>query len=162
MVNHKEKPNYLVMASPEPYELGGNLKTLPHHLTLMPWFTTRDPQSVVIPEIRYAIARSRELEIVGQDEAWFGRNNDILVRRVGRSATILDAHNRLLDALSIIGGEPVDNYVGENYNPHMTHKPTRQLAEGETLTLDTAQLVIRDTDGSKKIISDMRFGQSGR
>lgn len=136
------KGEYIVVSTLDQIE-PGVIPRIPRHVTLLPWFTMEtanlDNVSFRIEEIA---AHYTQLAISGGEEAYFGPNEDILVRHVEQGKDELGRlHRELLRATRLVGANQTSKYIGSRYNPHVTKQPDGWIGRQETVTLRGLQLV---------------------
>lgn len=139
--------NVMVVAFVKQNPLPSAFRDWPLHITLIPpWI---EMESKDIDEAQRLLQRIAQaylpLEVTGVEEALFGASKNIPVTRV-ESEDLHSIHNKLLESFtSMQASDQHFNHmwVGDDYNPHVTHQGENTLAVGETFTLDSLSLIER-------------------
>ncbi len=138
-------PEKLIIASLEPIKVGQTFDSLPLHVTLMPWFEISDHNTKTLYGYLGTIARKQDfLELIGEDEAMFGPDENVPVRRLA-DANIRQMHRDI--ELAVRWSEGVacnSDYIREKYQPHVSHTNGRSFERGRTVKLSAMQVVDRD------------------
>lgn len=144
-----------VFASLEPLKKGDQFDKFPLHVTLMPWFDMPHERSF-INYIQNLAAHTAPVEIEGGEEALFGPDKEVRVRKLARAGTLYAMHNTLHTTVKKLDGTVRESsYVGEAYVPNVTYQCDRGLDEGEKLILDRIQLIRGATDGPRSVVADL-------
>jgi len=106
----------------------------PLHVTLTPPVQLSDEAAgSFVHSLENELASVRPFTIVGGEEDQFGpHETPVRVRKLVRSAEILDLHMRALHALADVTDAVDMTYVGKNYRPHSTYLGDYGLEEHET------------------------------
>jgi hypothetical protein len=144
----------IVVHSIDKEPVGANLgDSIPLHMTMLHWFVSgRQVQEIdgTIPKIASGIG---SLTVAATQEDLFGPNRDVPVMRIERTQRLLGIHLLLADAMRDLGCKLEERWTGEaNWNPHVTHKPGRQLQPGDTLTVDSLDLIRMEQATKNRII----------
>lgn len=140
----------LIVATLEPVEVGQKFKKLPLHVTMMPWLKVDREKEDELDGYLKVIARKLDnIYVVGQDEAMFGPEYDTRVRLVVDSV-LRSVHFDILAAANWTEATYDEEYVGENYIPHVSYTDEKRLAEGEIASVAAMQVFGRERWPRKK------------
>lgn len=143
-----------IIASLEPLKKGDEFEQFPVHVTLMTWFSM-PRERVFMNKLQNFAYTYGPQEIAGGDEAMFGKEADIRVRKLGRSGALYAMHADLLAMIRGLDGEVWSGgFVGDDYIPHVTYQEGRGLSEGEAVTLSRIQLISGDETGPRRVVAD--------
>ncbi|MGH7218438.1 MAG: hypothetical protein ACREGE_03310 [Candidatus Microsaccharimonas sp.] len=151
----------LITSSLDPINEGDVFpKGLPRHVTIWQYFKLPDFRREAFAEqVGSAVQGFSPLEILGIDNAEFGPNNDVPVRRVqtlGSGATLIALHAVLGEIIQRNDGEIRNpEWAFENFNPHITYVEGRAIQEGELARLSTVELVEVNPTSKDKIIRNV-------
>lgn len=136
----------MVLASLEGEVEPGRMREFPPHLTIVPWFDLSQDLAGNLEQNLFVLAnRTKPLEIIGEDEAYFARNGEARVRRLGDVAMLRRFHHEVVAITEVCGGQFVDEtYMNAHYNPHVSAWDGGSFAEGERVTLTHLQLAGKD------------------
>lgn len=147
----------LLTSSLVPVEVGQDIAKSRHPwVTLQQYFTIPEYQMPAFTEkVGRAVEAFSPIDIEGADEAEFGPNNDVRVRRItalGEGATLAALHTVLGEIIEHHQGDMRNpEWAFEGYNPHITYTDNRALEEGERTTLQTVELVAKNEYNNKII-----------
>lgn len=127
---------------------------LPRHVTIWQDFTLPDAQlDDFIIDAEGVIKGFLPLEFIGADEALYGPENTVPVRRVtalGRGATAIALHTVLGISIARHDGTPRNpEWAYEGYNPHVTYVDGKALDKNEYVRLGTVELIQRLPENPK-------------
>lgn len=126
----------------------GRRRALPAHLTMLGWFNLEQAHvSNLERNLAHFAPRTSPLEIVGQDEALYGPDGNVRVRKVGDAAILRALHRNILAIAEACGGElepESADYVGQHYNPHVSDWDGGGFGHEERKTLTHLQLASKD------------------
>lgn len=144
------KESLLLVGTLEPVEIGDVFVSTPAHVTILPWISLLPGQQEVFDHmVPQAINGYLPLEIIGEQEALFGPQNDLLVRKISSTAIHL-LHNELLGIATVLGAEMRETWTGPNYAPHVTYKGENGIEQGQRIILDSLQLFSRVSKASQR------------
>lgn len=144
-----------VIASLEPLKKGDQFEDFPLHVTLMTWFDM-PREHVFLNQLQNFAHRYGSQAIEGGDEAMFGPEGNIRVRKLGRSGALHAMHDELHSMIVKLEGEVWSGgYVGEDYIPHVTYRGDKGLEKGEPAVLERIQLIRGDEKGPRYVVSDL-------
>lgn len=156
------RESLLVVATLEPVEPGVIFEKgvkLPPHMTLLPWFELLENQTHRFSLTLTRLAgRYSPLQIKGGEEAYFGPQEDIPVRKLIADQAIFQAHHELIRLVATFGAQTDPRWSGDNYTPHVTHTDKHELQEGDVVTLSAMQLFSRNAKGDKILHSQHALG----
>lgn len=151
-------PELLFTSSVDPIKEGQRFAgQLPRHVTLWQYFRLQNEQcNALIAQTAAVVDEFSPMTIQGGERALFGPENNVPVRRVislGRGAMLAMLHDELGVVLEH-NHATVKNpeWAYENYRPHMTYVDGRALEEGEQATLQTLELIEKDSSTKNKIV----------
>lgn len=145
-----KKESLLLVGTLEPVEIGEVFDSTPAHVTILPWLSLQTGQQEVFDHmVPQVIGDYLPLEITGEQEALFGQQNDLRVRKVGSKAMHL-LHNELLGMATSLGVEMRDVWIGSDYAPHVTYKGEKGIEQGQKIVLESLQLFSRESEDSKR------------
>lgn len=148
----------LIVATLEPVEVGQRFKKLPMHVTMMPWLNIDSRKEAEFDRYMKVIARKLDnIYIAGQDEAMFGPEYDTRVRLVVDSV-LRSVHFDILAAADWAKATYDEEYVGENYVPHVSYTQEKRFAEGEIASVSAMQVINRGRWPRKKKKVDGVYG----
>ena len=116
-----EHPAEMMMAAPlSTVQVGERFRSLPPHITLLPWFKL--PETSSWETLRERIEDDIELDrfgktIVGGFEH-FGPDQNIRVARLG--GVMFSVHAKIYATVKAEGGVFDETYAGLSWNPHIT------------------------------------------
>lgn len=110
----------------------------PLHITLIPWFKTVDEQAV-IESIKRALGAIPSFELTVGSDTMFGETS---VSLIADPEPIVDLHNVLLEtvAQNVVFSQ-MPNWIGNEYQPHITHHDDSRLADGQKVTVKDVTVV---------------------
>lgn len=124
---------------------------LPLHMTLVHWFESNAQPEELINTVQASIQAAQPLNLIVEHEAMFGENNTVRVNRVGRTPDLYEFHNKLVDNLSLLNvRHTAPQWVRTGWQPHVTHKGARHLAQGSKFTCNSVSIVASDNAGHGK------------
>jgi hypothetical protein len=156
---------YLVVLPVEPFTRGRSHPTgqsLPLHCTVMHWFRLH-------PEVSFAALNNKltvlacwvetgSIELVSQEPALFGPENDVPVHVLERNERLNLLHTELLLFLASIKSAPEQRkWVGAGYRPHVT-STDKAFAPGQKYVSKHLVLVERGGDKNKIVTAGYRLG----
>lgn len=134
--------DYIIVGCLDSFD-GSDIQRIPRHVTLVPWFSI-DVTHIGSLESALAqvVMRHAPFVVWGDEEAYFGPDNDVQVRRVKMTNEMTRLHSELLDAVEQTGGSVRRRqYVGDNYQPHVSKQSDGYLDADEEVIVDKIQLV---------------------
>lgn len=146
----REQEKFLIAATLDPVERGQDFTDVPH-MTVLRWFT----KPAQWPEFRGNIATLFDRpnvfgRPVGGDHALYGPDKDIAVRE------LIDVspwpYIGMIASVRKRGGLFIDEDYAEEYLPHVTDTPSRQVEEGELVHFSSIAIVRRDAQRTKEEI----------
>lgn len=152
----------ILMGALEIMERDATFEQFPLHVTLQPWFSIGEDRRQVFDNnfrnFMYEQIQDRPpIAIVGGEEALFGPNQDVRVRRLaGDIGRLKVFHNGSADLIEQSGGE-LSNYVRTQYAPHVTYRGGKGLEEGERAVIPAIQWVELAESGLKKVVRQWVF-----
>ena len=150
-------------SSLEPLHKGDQFKDWPLHVTVVPWFQVnlyRAFENALGNKIHslspVQITGSSEivpLRTVGGDEALFGPEEDVRVRKLRDIGALASLHDTLLSMIERFDGQLEDTtYTGTHYVPHVTFlEDGRGIEEGERVELPGMQLISKGPESVKTV-----------
>lgn len=133
--------------------LGEYLESWPLHVTLIPPFFEipdgyRDDFDACI---QYVANSTDPLQVAGEEEVMLGSSHNVRARRVG-GAGLKRLHLDLLGAVEFAADHRKINrdFTGELYNPHVSFRADKGIAEGEIVQINQI-LLAAEQDGKKYI-----------
>lgn len=152
----------LITSSLDPINEGDVFpKGLPRHVTIWQYFQLPDFRREAFAEQigRAVEGFSPQWIVGGENDATFGPDNDVLVRRVhtlGHGATIRTLHAVLGEIIQRNDGVVRNpEWAFENFNPHITYVDGQALQENELAKLSTVELVEVTPPSKDKIIRNV-------
>jgi 2'-5' RNA ligase len=135
----------------------GVIPKVPRHVTIVPWFRLGSHEAGNLKnELRGVSGRHEKPMITGADVAYFGPDSDVLVRELESDEALNRLHADCLAAVVACNGIiRRQEYIGANYDPHVSKQADGWLQEGETVELQSIQLVeaIESPRGKRNIIA---------
>ena len=125
-------------------------------MTLVHWFQSSTPHEQIVSTVKTVVSGQAPLQLVVEKEDLFGENKDVLVNRVSRTDELLQLHNKLVWSLEEIGVVHTNNdWVGDGWNPHVTHKAKSKLLPNDTFIVDSVSIVCSDDfkHGQRKLLA---------
>jgi 2'-5' RNA ligase len=145
----------LIVSMLEPVESGQQFESLPLHVTLMPWFEiTQESASTLNRYLRVLAKKTDTLELEGEEEVMFGKDEDVRVRKLAAS-TLRFVHFEILDAISRSGGRCQSPYIAENYNPHVSFVEGESIGQGEIVEVHALQVIEREPKTRVRTVTDI-------
>lgn len=151
-----ERRSLLVVGLLQPEEITQTSysEKLPPHVTLLPWiemFGTQTPR--FLDTISRLAARTSPFTIKGGEEALFGPDHDILVRRLIANTALLKVHNDLVQLASTFGAQVRNQeWAGEGFAPHVTATEDFVLQEGKEIVIPALQTFSRIPSSPEKVL----------
>lgn len=144
---------YLLTSSIDPIKKGEQYEdSLPRHVTVQQWFTLGYERAFHNALQNYATTLT-PFEIIGDDEALFGPNNDVPVRKVRNIGRLAAVHTQTKELLEKFGGSlRRPEWAGTGYNPHVTYVDGIAIDRDETVTLKNIELIKRDEGSTVKTV----------
>lgn len=144
-----------IISSLEPLKKGDEFSEFPLHVTLMTWFDMSHKEAFT-HQLQNFAARNATQAVIGGEEAMFGPNNDIRVRKLGTAGSLYAMHVDLLDMVTKLDGKVWSGgYVGEDYIPHVTYQGDHGLEEGDVARLSHIQLISGDETGPRTVLANL-------
>lgn len=142
---------FLLTSSLEPIKKGQQFEgALPLHLTIQQWFTLEYERAFQNALQNY-VGTVSPFEVIGDEEALFGPENNVSVRRVRNVGKLAIVHAKTKELLEQFGGELLrPEWAGAGYNPHVTYVGDRGIGENEPVLLKTIELIKRDEGSALK------------
>src|SRR3990167_990011 len=145
----------LIVSTLEPVEIGQQFNSLPLHVTLMPWFEiTQESASTLNRYLNVIAKKTDNIELKGEEEAMFGENEDVRVRKLAAS-TLRLVNFDILAAINWSGGMCQSPYIAENYNPHVSFVDDNSIAQGEVVDVHALQVFERDPQTRARTVTDV-------
>lgn len=152
---------FAIISSLEPLQRGDTFESWPLHVTVMTWFSLPTHQERAFDNaLRNRMHDIKPFEVTGAKQELFGPDSDVPVRLLGRVGMLGSLHNQILPVIERMSGEIIpenSDFVGDGYRPHITDQPHGRFGEGETVLLDSMQLISGDTDGPRKVLETYNF-----
>lgn len=93
------------------------------------------------------------------EEALFGPEHDVPVVRLERTQGLLDVHLGLLALAEYLDARLDTRWVGEDkWNPHVTHQLEGRLQVGDKVRVDGLDLITKEDDGMRRLVTRVMFG----
>ncbi len=145
----------LIVSTLEPVESGQQFESLPLHVTLMPWFEITQESAITLNRYLKVLAKKTDtLELEGEEEAMFGEDNDVRVRKLAASKLCL-MHFDILAAINWSDGKCQSPYIAENYNPHVSFVEGESIGQGETVDVHALQVIEREPKTRVRTVTDI-------
>lgn len=123
-------------------EVGQQFTEWPLHVTVLPWFSRNE--NIATAEIELATEHMRACRIALGKKVlsvvkFFGDDSDVPVRLIENSTSLGVMHGMLLGQFH----ESLENkdYIGGNYNPHLTIRENNDPGESFVLDINKISLV---------------------
>ncbi len=143
---------FVLISALEPLERGDQFEQWPLHVTIVPWFALpKEREQAFLNALVNRVYGKSSFVTTGGDEALFGPDKDVRVRKLRRIGALAALHNIALGAVHDFDGVVDGGYVGRDYVPHVTYQGERGIEEGQELELSAMQLVRGDVDGSRTV-----------
>lgn len=127
--------------------------SLPLHLTLVHWFETVYNPEEIASRAKHLLQTVGATAVSATNASMFGPNENVPVMEVEKSAGLLKIHRALLASLEGTDARLRDYWLGDDWRPHVSDKPNGKLALGETILVDSVDLIQRDRRlGTRTII----------
>lgn len=152
---------YLLTSSIDPIVKGQEFteEPLPRHVTVQQWFTLEGSQRAFENALQNLATTFEPFEVTAGDEALFGPNNDVLVRRLRTMGKLATLHARTSELLARYQGTLKNpQWGGDGYNPHVTYVDDMALEEGEVVKLRSIELIKR-VDGTRRVEAALPFSK---
>lgn len=145
---------FLLTSSLDPIEKGDRFESepLPRHVTVLQWFTLEQPKAFVNALQNYAVTVS-PFEVKGGEDALFGPDNDVLVRRIRTVGKLASVHSRIVELVDQFGGSlKHPEWAGEGCHPHVSYVKGLALEDDEAVTLKNLELISREQGTSFRTV----------
>lgn len=126
----------------------------PLHVTLVGLFHSETPPEQLADKLMIVAFRHKKLSATGMERAYFGRKRDIPVTELSYSNEFKALH---LDLIATLGHaielhSPAFN--GEHFSPHVSDQRNGQIAQGQSVTIDSISLV-HFSDKDARVLSNV-------
>lgn len=140
---------YVLVTLLDDYAVGDIFTDWPLHVTLVAWFDPRD-EAALITKLRAIASETPKIASrVGAQRTW-GPNK---VNVIDRTAKLYMLHQRLLAALTSHAQLLTSQqYMGDNYTPHVTHQRGTSAVEGSDIVLSAIYFVKKPLHSREKQI----------
>jgi 2'-5' RNA ligase len=118
------------------------------HMTLLPWFTAPDAESVLV-ELKRRLTRYEPVEVEVGDRVYFGQRK-LPAKLINNTPKLQSLHDTLLRMITDNSWQLEGRYTGANFRPHVTRKKG-QDAEGK-FTIDAVYIVEKQAQGYREIV----------
>ena len=120
----------------------------------------RDAPDAKVAEQLEAFARQQAVVTTrATEEGLFGPVHDVPVMRLERTQEPLDMHFGVLALAKYLGARLDERWVGEGgWNPHVTHQSEGRLQVGDTVEIDSLDLIVREDDGMRRLVTRVELG----
>ncbi len=134
---------YLLVPPLAPFEFGLEYQgSAPLHCTIMPWFTTDKTTGTLVVGLLEVFKKTPPVELISWKRAMFGKNNDVPVHMLSKEIGLIRLHVELLDALKALEVDLADRqWMGANWNPHVTDHEGQKFFPGLHATVATAVMI---------------------
>ncbi|MBI2285509.1 2'-5' RNA ligase family protein [Candidatus Saccharibacteria bacterium] len=144
----------------ENWVVGHAARRSPQHLTLVPPFQLSVTEAIKVCSQTVDEFAPFDVEVLQTD--FFGPRQDIEVRLVEPTRKLFNLHESLLRKLGTVGLNTKNlSYVGRDYLPHITVKPSHPNIpqEGQVLRIDHIALMHKDRHFRKLIHKESLHGR---
>jgi hypothetical protein len=152
---------FLVTCHADPIEKGQQfLHGLPLHLTIQQYFKMQNRIPEFVETLKELAANTRQLYVIGAEEAMLGPKNDVPVRRVRDlgGGALVSFHLQTWDLLQRFGAILQNPEWAKNgYNPHMALVKNVDFGAGDEKLLKTVELIERLPNKTKKVTDVFPF-----
>lgn len=158
-------PDSLLVCTLKPVHEGEELLNMPLHVTIQPWFSVPDRyEGAFLNGLINYVHDQRPISVSGGEQAFFGPNKSVRVRKIshgiGQLAAVHEATGALIQRYD---GYVDSEWVGDKYVPHVRDVQDESLGLGETVVLSAVQLLRRSPGDAKKIVEHvLHFGGNTR
>lgn len=149
----------MIAHSLEPLQPGGDFTEWPHHITVVPWFSTGSEDIGQLVRVLDSQAdRIRPFTVTAGDEDRFGPEGDVMVRKIADPKPLQYLHLRLLRTIEHHGlGRLIDDtYAGERYSPHVTRQSEAWPQIGDRIEINGVTLIQKGKP-TKRVVGNMAF-----
>ncbi|HRN90709.1 MAG TPA: hypothetical protein PK543_03435 [Candidatus Saccharibacteria bacterium] len=153
MSESREK-SFLVVATPDPIELGQEFRKIPFHMTVIGWFSFPDHRRSFLDHAMSNIFRDPTLfeRAKGGKKVMFGPENDIPAREI---LNIDDAPWIALHALiKTMGKFPPEDKFSDVFSPHITDTDNRKVGWHEKVAFSSVALFAKTAVDPIKYVED--------
>lgn len=106
-------------------------KSIPLHLTVVPWFEFGGSLDDLMSIIETKLSKLEPMEVVAETEDFFGPKKNVAVMKLRNDPKLLDLHKNMLNTLEQLGVKVKSRWIGEGgWSPHVTHKQGSRLHQG--------------------------------
>lgn len=114
----------------------------PLHMTILPWFTVKEPGDEVLEEITQMLADTAPFHARAEKRDFLGPYRIVPVTLIEKTPEIIDLHARCLELVSSHDWKfSSAHYTGEAFLPHVTKKENKEVKPGEVVEVDNLYLV---------------------
>ena len=129
---------YILVALLDDYAAGDTFTAWPLHATLVTWFDPHDEAALSAKLRTIASETSAITSRVGERRTW-GPN---IVNVIDRTPELNTLHQRLLAAVTTHAQLLTNQqYMGDNYTPHVTHQGGLSVVAGENIEISRVYLI---------------------
>lgn len=127
---------------------------IPFHMTALHWFAVDANVDDIVAAASRALSPFSVMDTRVTQEDKFGPQHDIPVARLQRTADMEKLHAALGQAMLSLGAKLDVRWVGaDKWNPHVTHTDSERLSIGDTVRIDSLDLIAREShDGPRQLV----------
>ncbi|MEP6710701.1 MAG: hypothetical protein ABJA64_03195 [Candidatus Saccharibacteria bacterium] len=159
-----EKLKSLVFVSLDVSRVGTEKEDLPLHVTMVPPFFRVNPDrnEALSESLHQAFKDLKSFAITGLEDATYGPDEDIPVRKVGGSVLYI-VHDMIMPIAARFDRQIDTTYTGKNYSPHATYIGDRNIKHDERRNIKSlflAQKTKAEAPSNWRILEEYHLGES--
>ena len=132
---------------------------IPLHMTALHWFASDRGREEIGEALREVARYQSPVATYATHEDMFGSDRNVPVMRLERTMELLELHTALETTMRRLGVTLEERWVGaKNWSPHVTHQPEGRLYDGDEVTIDDLDLIIKREDGIRELVSRVTLG----
>lgn len=136
---------------------------IPLHMTALHWFEMDvKAEEGLVRDVQEFAQNQPVLHTRATEEAIFGldnKGNDVPVMRLEKTLELVRLHVGLIALVKVYGGLFDERWTGaERWNPHVTHQLEGRLQVGDKVRVDSLDLVAKEDDGMRRLVTRVMFG----
>lgn len=124
-------------------------ETMPPHVTISHWTETRYDLGAIIVRAELALGSLCSIATVATERAVLEGERDVTL--LDLTPDLFELHMASLETLGDKNILSAEKYRGLSYKPHSSDKPGHQLTVGETVKIDSVDLVERSSSGIRTV-----------
>jgi hypothetical protein len=150
-MTNPNQEKFILAATPDFVEVGQDFAGVPH-MTIVRWFTRTAQWADFIDHVQDRFSQNPTVfeGVIGAKHAMYGPNADIPVREL--DGVSVWPYVSMLQAIKSRGGLFFGEDYADEFSPHITDTPSRQIQEGELVRFSSIAIVRRNPERTVKTV----------